>query len=735
MKELIYLDYNATTPIAPEVKEAMLPFLDEVFGNPSSSHSYGLKARAEVEKARQNIAALIHANAEEIIFTSGGTESNNFAIKGIAFAKKDHGKHIITSSIEHPAVLEVCAWLEKQGFEITYMPVNDRGFVEPDELKKTLRPDTILVSIMHANNETGVIQPIKELCDLAHQHGVVFHTDAAQSIGKIPTNVETLGVDLMSIAGHKFYGPKGIGALYIRTGTSLEKIMHGADHERNHRAGTENILEIAGLGKAAEIALKNLDQHQEHYAEMRDLLEEKLKQALPHIRINGEGAPRLPNTLSVSIPKVEANTLLDELDNIAASAGAACHTDSIDVSVVLEAMRVPIEYAMGTIRFSTGRNTSVKDIEEAAKSFLEKVKQLTGDNTEEKTTETNQEIKLTHFTHGMGCACKLRPQDLEQVLKDMPVPLDPNILVGTESSDDAAVYRINEHQSLVQTLDFFTPIVDDPYLFGAIAAANALSDIYAMGANPLFALNIVGFPDKRLPLSVLRDILRGASDKAKEAGISILGGHTVEDTEPKYGMVVSGIVENDRFLKNNTAQAGDYLFLTKPLGTGIISTAAKRGAASAELVDLAARQMAVLNKDAAQLAREFEVSACTDVTGFGLLGHLREMVQNTKVGVELYANQIPFIPGVRELALANFIPGGTINNRKWVEEDVVYHKSLSDLFIQMVNDAQTSGGLLLAIPENRADDFVESATKKLDFVRLIGKFTTENAGKILLKND
>jgi cysteine desulfurase len=711
-----------------------LPFLDEVFGNPSSSHRYGIKARAEVEKARQNVANLLHAQAEEIIFTSGGTESNNYAIKGVAFANRHKGNHIITSSIEHPAVLEVCAWLEQQGFEVSYLPVNEQGWVEPQELEAAIKASTILVTIMHANNETGVVQPIAELSALAKKHDILFHTDAAQSLGKIDTNVDTLGVDLLSVAAHKFYGPKGIGALYIRTGTNLEKIMHGADHERNHRAGTENILEIAGIGKAAEIALQNLAINQKHYASMRDLLEEQLSNQLPQIRINGQGAERLPNTLSISVPQVEANTLLDELTEVAASAGAACHTDSIDVSVVLEAMRVPMEYAMGTIRFSTGRSTSEYDIEKAAQLFVEKVNQLLGEEQQLASISSNQEIKLTHFTHGLGCACKLRPQDLEQVLKDMPKPFDPNIVVGTEGSDDAAVYRISDTHSLVQTLDFFTPIVDDPYMFGAIAAANSLSDIYAMGAKPLFALNIVGFPDKRLPLSVLKDILRGASDKATEAGISILGGHTVEDTEPKYGMVVSALVENDQYLRNTGAHDGDMLFLTKPLGTGIISTAAKRGAASDTLVQLAAEQMATLNKDAIELGLQHGVRACTDVTGFGLLGHLREMLMSTQVGVELYLDQIPVLDGVRELARANFIPGGTQNNHQWVSEDVHYDKEISMLDQLILNDAQTSGGLLLAIPPAHKSEFLKMAAAKLKTVSFIGEFSKLNPGKIRVKS-
>jgi cysteine desulfurase NifS/selenium donor protein len=728
--DLIYLDYNATTPIDREVAEVMRPFLDVYFGNPSSSHKFGMEAKMAVEKARAQVAALLNCKSEEIIFTSGGSESNNYAIKGAAFANRHRGNHIITSSVEHPAVTEVCRYLENQGFEVTYLPVDDQGFLHPETLEKAMREDTILVTVMHANNEVGVIQPIKELAAIAHRYGAVFHTDAAQSVGKIKTDVKELGVDMMSVAAHKFYGPKGIGALFIKTGVELEKLIHGADHERNHRAGTENILEIAGIGKAAEVALRDLEKNMRHYAKMRDLLQEKLKAGIPDIRINSENVERLPNTLSVSIPKVEANTLLDELEGVAASAGAACHTDNIDVSAVLEAMMVPLDYAMGTIRFSTGRSTTEKEIEEAAGLFIEKVKQLRGENEETTPAIETGEIKLTHFTHGLGCACKLRPQDLEQVLKKMPVPEDARIIVGAETSDDAAVFKLTDDLALVQTLDFFTPIVDDPFMFGAIAAANALSDIYAMGAKPLFALNIVGFPDKRLPLSVLEEILKGASSKAKEAGITILGGHTVEDTEPKYGMVVSGVINPGKILKNIGAKPGDKLVLTKPIGSGIIATATKRGVASPETVDKTTAVMATLNRKAAELASEFQPSACTDVTGFGLLGHLREMILNTDVGVEIYLNQIPVIQEVRGFATAGIVPGGTLNNMQWVERDIIYDQDISEIDKIILNDAQTSGGLLLAIPAENFDDFHKKCENSGENYALIGEFSSAIAGKI-----
>ena len=728
--DLIYLDYNATTPIDKEVAEAMRPYLDTYFGNPSSTHPEGLQTRMAVENARRRLAELLNVSPDEIVFTSGGTESNNYAIKGIALARSKQGRHIITSTVEHPAVSEVCGYLERQGFEITRLPVDENGVVDSAAFEEAIRPDTVLASIMHANNEVGTIQPIAELSAIAHRHGIIFHSDGAQSTGKIATDVKELGVDLFSIAGHKLYAPKGIGALYIKTGIQLEKLMHGADHERNYRAGTENVLEIVGLGKAAEIAKRDLGKNARHYQKMRDVLEQELQREIPDVRINAYGAERLPNTSSVSIPHVEANTLLDELEGVAASAGAACHTDKVDVSAVLEAMKIPVAYAMGTIRFSTGRGNTEEEIRKAIRIFSEKVKQLRGEQQEPQQQVFAGDIKLTHFTHGLGCACKLRPQDLEKVLKNFPVPTDDNVLVGADTSDDAAVYKINDEQALVQTLDFFTPIVDEPYHFGAIAATNALSDLYAMGAQPLFALNIVGFPDKRLPMRVLEEILQGARDKAAEAGISILGGHTVEDTEPKYGMVVSGMVNPGRVLRNTGARPGDKLILTKPIGTGIISTATKRGLTDEKTRSSVIRLMSTLNRPAAEIMRNYDVSACTDVTGFGLAGHLREMVLNTNIGAVIRSSDVPVIEEAREFASAGIVPGGTENNLDYVKNEVDWPENLSKTVRLLLCDAQTSGGLLIAVAEKDAEAMLKAMRNEGIEAALIGEFSGSNQGRI-----
>lgn len=730
----IYLDYNATTPIDKEVAETMKPFLDMYFGNPSSAHSYGVTTKLAVIKARNQIAELIGCSSDEIVFTSGGTESNNFALKGVAFANRNKGKHIITSAIEHPAILEVCRYLEGEGFEITYLPVDKFGMVSIGDVEKAIRQETILISIMHANNEVGTIQPIAEIGKIAKKHGIIFHSDAAQSLGKISVNVKEMHVDLLSIAGHKLYAPKGIGALYIRHGIKLQKLIHGADHEMNLRAGTENVLEIAGLGKACEIALRDLKKNSIQLKAHRDQLHDLLALRLKNVRLNGHPDKRLPNTLSLGFYKVEANTLLSELTNIAASAGAACHTDSIDISEVLQAMQVPEEYAMGTIRFSTGKHTTSEEIEQAAEAIVAAVERLSNTSENVQThSDKIENIRLTQFTHGLGCACKIRPQYLEKILSDFPKPTDPKVLVGIEASDDAAVYLISKEIALIQTVDFFTPIVDDPYLFGAIAAANSLSDIYAMGGRPIFALNIVGFPENRLPMEVLKQILKGAQDKATEAGISILGGHTIEDNEPKFGMAVSGLVHPDKILKNSGAKPGDIIVLTKPLGTGIIATAAKRGLADEDTRKQAYKVMAALNKTAAEIISNYPVTSCTDVTGFGFLGHLREMSRASGMDFEVRSHKVPALIQAEQLAANNVIPGGTINNMDYVKSDVTYFEALPYSRKVLLNDAQTSGGLLFTIPEKYATSLMNDfTTYNMSEVAVVGRVKETGSGKIFV---
>ena len=727
----IYLDYNATTPIDPRVAEAMLPFINQHFGNPSSSHIYGVTTKKAVEKARGQIATMLHAQMEEVIFTSGGSESNNYAIKGIALAYRKKGNHIITSAVEHPAVLEVCRYLEEHGFKVTYLPVDQYGLVDPQQVEQAITPQTTLITIMHANNEVGTIEPIREIADIAHRQGIIVHTDAAQSIGKIPVHVDDLQVDLLSVAGHKLYAPKGIGALYIRTGIKLEKLIHGANHEMNLRAGTENVIEIVGLGEACEIIHENLGTYQEHMHKMRNRLENALSERFPDLRVNGHPENRLPNTANVSFRGLEANTILSELETVAASAGAACHSDHVAVSSVLEAMHVPLEYAMGTIRFSVGRFTTVQEIDQAVEEIIQVVAKLQPKERAAAESEDVQEVKLTRYTHGLGCACKLRPQLLEEVLKKIPVPVDKNILVGTDTSDDAAVYKLDENTAIVQTVDFFTPIVDDPYQFGVIAAVNSLSDIYAMGGKPLFALNIVGFPSNRLPIGILEKILEGAQSVAQQANISIIGGHTVDDTEPKFGLTVTGVINPKEVITNRNAKPGDRLILTKPIGTGILATALKQGLLETNHSELLVKTMATLNSIAAEAMQEVGVNACTDVTGFGLLGHLLEMMAASHTTAEIQAGKVPLLPGVLQLATSGVVPGGTHDNLAYTSPLVEYDEAISNVRRLVLNDAQTSGGLLMSVSPEKADALLDCLKEKgVNDAVVIGKVTPDSEMRI-----
>lgn len=373
----IYLDYNATTPIDPEVAEAMLPYLHRHFGNPSSSHAYGITASEAVISARLQIAELLGATPEEVVFTSGGTESNNMVIQGLARRLASQGRHIITSSVEHPAVLEPCYALEKDNFCVTILPVDGEGRVSPETVAQAITSETTLISIMHANNEVGTIQPITEIAAVAREHGILLHTDAAQSVGKIPVRPDELGVDFLSLAGHKLYAPKGVGALYIRSGRHLDRLIHGANHESGRRAGTENVLGIVGLGKACEIAGESLEAGGAHSRSLRDRLWQGLSSRLTDLRRNGDPEACLPNTLSVSFRGTDATALLTEIgDRVAASAGAACHSEGVEVSTVLTAMQVPLDFAMGTVRFSVGRPTTEREVDTAVRVVTEAVERL-----------------------------------------------------------------------------------------------------------------------------------------------------------------------------------------------------------------------------------------------------------------------------------------------------------------------------------------------------------------------
>jgi len=359
----IYLDYNASTPIAPKVLEAMMPYLTSKFGNPSSSHSFGVECRAAIEQARERVAKLLGCEAAEIVFTSGATESNNMVIKGIAKAA-GKGKHFITSQIEHPAVLEPCRHIERFGYKVTYLPVDKFGLVDPDALAKSITPDTALVTIMHSNNEVGTIQDIAGLAKIASSRGVPFHTDAAQSVGKIPCRVGDLSVDFLTVAGHKFYAPKGVGALYIRKGTKLPPMLHGAGHEHGMRPGTENLASVVGLGAACELAMPLLESEGPRQKKLGQRLLDGLKKAGLQVHLNGHPDQKLPNTWNISFEGHDAASVMEALGkDIAVSPGAACHGDTVNASHVLVAMGVPTGLSRGAIRFSLGRETTEAEID------------------------------------------------------------------------------------------------------------------------------------------------------------------------------------------------------------------------------------------------------------------------------------------------------------------------------------------------------------------------------------
>jgi cysteine desulfurase len=480
----IYLDYNATTPLDDAVSASMLPYLQGRFGNPSSGHWYGIKEKQAVNTARENVAALIGCEPAELIFTSGGTESVNWALKGVADTHANRGKHIITSKVEHVVVLECCKYLQAtQGFEITYLDVDEYGRVSADDVKLALRADTILCSIMHANNETGSINPIAEISQIVRNHGALMHTDASQSVGKIPVDVKELGVDMLTIAGHKLYAPAGIGALYVRTGTVLGKFMHGAGHEDGRRAGTENTMHMVALGTACarcrELLAEEGGGPLKSLRETRDALHALLLEAFPDLTLNGHPEERLPNTLNVSFPPSAPSSyhiILASSASVAFSAGSACHAgDECHISHVLAAMGADKLRAARACRFSTGRYTTLEQVRAAAAAIIAAARTVPDASSARPAVPScslpacaaplhpavprgpacalpsrgggggDGEIRLTTLTAGGGCGCKIAPAVLTEILRRTIAaggPAPAELLVGTETADDAAVYQV-----------------------------------------------------------------------------------------------------------------------------------------------------------------------------------------------------------------------------------------------------------------------------------------------------
>lgn len=378
MKKMIYLDNAATTKTSPEVVEAMLPYFSEFYGNASTVYEFGGKSKEAISKARETIANAIGAKENEIYFTAGGSESDNWALKAAAEAYKGKGRHIITSKIEHHAILHTCQWLEQNGYEVTYLDVDEFGVVKLEELKKAIRPDTILISIMFANNEIGTIEPVAEIGEIAREHGVLFHTDAVQAFGQLPIHVDELKIDMLSSSGHKLNGPKGIGYLYIRKGVKIRSFLHGGAQERKRRAGTENVPGIVGFGKAVEIALATMQERTDRERELRDYLMDRVLKEIPFTRVNGDRNRRLPNNVNICFQFVEGESLLIMLDmkGICGSSGSACTSGSLDPSHVLLAIGLPHEIAHGSLRLTLGADTTKEDIDYTVDAIKEIVTQL-----------------------------------------------------------------------------------------------------------------------------------------------------------------------------------------------------------------------------------------------------------------------------------------------------------------------------------------------------------------------
>jgi cysteine desulfurase len=369
MNRKVYLDHNASTPVHPDVIQAMLPYFGERFGNPSSVHSFGRESRDGMETAREQVSRFLKVKKEEVVFTSGGTESDNMAIKGIAHARRRG--HIITSQIEHHAVLRTCENLEENGFEVTYLPVDGYGMVDPEDVRRAIRPDTILVTLMHANSEAGTIQPMREIGRITREMEIPLHVDGVQTFGKVPIDVDAFGIDLLSFSGHKIYGPKGVGGLYIRRGTKMVSVQHGGEHERSRRAGTENVAGIVGLGAAVEIRGREMTAEGVRLSALRDRLWDEVRARIPEVRLNGHPTERLPGTCNLCFRGVESESIVLGLDlkGIGVSAGSACTSGNVEPSYVLVAMGVPVEWAMGSVRSSLGHGTSREDIDYVIESI------------------------------------------------------------------------------------------------------------------------------------------------------------------------------------------------------------------------------------------------------------------------------------------------------------------------------------------------------------------------------
>ena len=707
-----------------------------------------------------------------MFFTSGGTESNNIVIYGAILNAIRAGiaePHVIISAIEHPSVVEVVREA-KRYFNVreSVLGVDKLGLVNLEQLKEMLTPETCLVSVMLANNEVGTVNQNKAIKEIVDAHNArkdskiftIYHSDCSQAAGKIPIHAHEC--DCASIAGHKLYAPKGIGVLYKRTGVELTKLIDGAGQERGVRPGTENVLYCKALGLASEISMKEVGDRMARHAELVEAIYSELR-SLRHVvhgfaadllrdnrfvqyfREHTEYPQCLPNTLSISFVNVPAQFVIAAVqDRVCVSAGAACHSDRVELSAVLRAMGVSNEDGQGTLRITVGDGLKKEDCVRGARIIADAVRGYTGQketvpqqpvvsksteenhvsdmvsgkNTKKFVPEScpiqedaavpaeNKRQNMLTFTQSLGCACKLRPQLLDRVLNLIDFGTDPRVPVTSATRDDACVFT-TEDGMFVLTIDFFAPVVKDARDFGRVAAANAISDIYAMNGRPLVAIAAAGFNSTRLSEASMKDILSGASEKCQEAKIIIAGGHTIEAPEPFFGLAVIGQVQNPNMLRRNVipeAKCPAYLVLTKQLGTGMVVAAEKYGLLDKleygrAMYENAVRNMAQLNNSVCLLSEADVAAVCalTDVTGFGLAGHLSEMLGD-QLSADIYFDEIELIPHVAELYSGYMeVVRPTTNNFEYATARGIRLVAENQYQMDVVCDPSTSGGLLYAV--------------------------------------
>ena len=579
-------------------------------------------------------------------------------------------------------------------------------------MAKATANETALVTIIHAQNEIGTLQPVAEIVRQVQSVGALIHTDAAQSIGKVVVDVNKLGVDLLSIAGHKLYAPKGTGALYVRRGVKLPPLLVGASQERGLRPGTENVAYIVALGEACRLASMTLEKASQQMAFAANHFFRTLQQNIPEIALVGHPTERLPNTLNVLFPGVRSSTS-GILSRCFRFERVRLPCRQRRASAILLALGIPREKALGTVRLSLGRSTTIEDVSTAAARLVGTWHSLQRSAPvrvlERRIDERHAANRLSHLSHGGGCGCKLAPSVLQQLLSNHPTATPyKQLLVGLETGDDAAVWQLDNGTCIIATTDFFMPMVDDPYDFGRIAASNAISDVYAMGGSPIMALAILGMPVDKIPPEMVRRILEGGASVCSAAGIPVAGGHSIDSPEPIYGLAVIGISSKANIRRNSDAKAGDRLILTKALGVGVYSAAFKKNALSRAAYDEFIASTTLLNRVGTRLGEDPDVHAMTDVTGFGLLGHALEIARGSNMTVRIDPSRLPYLKDAATLAQNGFVTGASGRNWKSYDTSVTLPAGTPDWQRQLFCDPQTSGGLLVSCAPAHADELLKT---------------------------